>query len=324
MTSTLALGIDSLLDQQVSVIGLSLGPMQYEIPSDDPIALAVRRALHRGTSVICAAGNWGPGPDTLQALARIAGVVSVGAVDRDGGLLESSSRGIEGRTGPTLCADGNAGLLPGRETPAAGTSFAAAKVVGMAAALHAMLDSLRLDFHDLAAGRDWSWTSDQARPRIGFADTGVDAQAIAARPTSAAEALWQGGPTIRWYRGDDAGRWCEGMQRGLAALGVSCRLAVEPPAVTRALVSACMPMPGTAVSASGAGLIDDEACVAWLGSFTARRFVDTFAARPLSADQARGVDALSRELEGRWRSDEANTLYRAFRAGSRFAMARVI
>lgn len=68
----------------------SAGP--YE--PDDPVALASQAAYHRGIVVIFAAGNAGPGDDTLHAEAKSPWVISVAAGTKEGGLATFSSRGV--------------------------------------------------------------------------------------------------------------------------------------------------------------------------------------------------------------------------------------
>ena len=77
-TDVLALlrGIDQLLQWNVDVISLSLGPAQLVLAPDHPLARAVQFAWDSGVVVVVAAGNWGPEPDTLQALARLPHVIA--------------------------------------------------------------------------------------------------------------------------------------------------------------------------------------------------------------------------------------------------------
>jgi hypothetical protein len=323
MSTTLARGIDDLVEQGMSIVNLSLGPAVFELAADDPVALAVRHARARATLVVCAAGNWGPQPDTLQGIARLPGVMSVGAVDAQGRLLETSSRGIEGGAQPTLCALGAPAALPGRATPAPGTSFAAGKVSFMAAAMRGMLEMLWHDFDDLHAGRPWTWTADLPRPCVGFADTGLDPEALAALPPGMM-AAWRGGSSSRFARSEASRRWCEGVSNGIAALGLGCRVEVTPSRVGAALVNTCRPVAGEARWSAGAGWSSDEACIAYLERFTPTAFASLFGTADWSPEQTRGLARLSDELGGRWREDEARTLYGIFRDGTQVSMAKVV
>jgi Subtilase family len=324
MSATLVHGIDDLVRQEVPVINLSLGPAVLELATDDPIALAVERARIQGTLVVCAAGNWGPAPGTLQGLARLPGVLSVGALDEAGRLLESSSRGVEGGQHPTLCARGNPPLIAGLAQPAAGTSFAAAKVSGAAAAMRSMLDALWHDFDDLRSGHAWSWTSELSRPALGLADTGIDPAALATVPLGMG-AAWQGGSTIRLARAEASRTWCLALQQGLKDLNLGCSLEVSGDRVGAALVLACRPLPGEEPPwAGGAGWLDDEACVDWLQHFTPVTFAALFGPMHQSEQQVEGLHLLTRAIGSRWNANEARTTYNIFREGLQISVAKVI
>ena len=102
---------------------------------DDPINIAAKKAHDRNITVLFAAGNAGPGPDTLNPYAKAPWVIGVGAGTKEGGLASFSSRGTpkDRRLGnadpyddydaPTLVAPGT-----GREFEANASRFTAAIV----------------------------------------------------------------------------------------------------------------------------------------------------------------------------------------------------
>src|SRR2546423_6720270 len=124
---------------------------------NDPVNVATRMLVERGTNVVFSAGNSGPGMRTLNPYAAAPWVISVGALDERGRLADFSSRGEFGSRNfrPTLVAPGtgvvslrasgtnltgttsaptDAQQLSATELPyyttCSGTSFSAPQVVG--------------------------------------------------------------------------------------------------------------------------------------------------------------------------------------------------
>jgi serine protease AprX len=96
---------------------------------DSPIAIASKMAHDRGIVVLFAAGNSGPGKDTMSSEPRSPYVIAVAAGTKEGGLASFSSRGIPKSqrpagdfSAPTITAPGT-----GREF-ASDTQFTAAVV----------------------------------------------------------------------------------------------------------------------------------------------------------------------------------------------------
>lgn len=82
-------GIDWAIAQKADVLSMSLGS-----PTGAPqLAAAIARALAAGLIVCCAAGNEGPGPDTVGYPAQYPGVISVASVGPDKKVSRFSSRG---------------------------------------------------------------------------------------------------------------------------------------------------------------------------------------------------------------------------------------
>ncbi len=75
---------------------------------DDPINIATRLLHDAGITVVVAAGNYGPAPDTLSPYAVAPWVIGVASGDKSGRLSVYSSRGIfnEGLYHPTITAPG--------------------------------------------------------------------------------------------------------------------------------------------------------------------------------------------------------------------------
>lgn len=84
-----AAGVRWAVARHADVISMSLGS-----PVPDPqIQAAIAEALAAGIPVIAAAGNEGPGPNTVGYPAAFPGVVCVGAIDRLREVARFSSRG---------------------------------------------------------------------------------------------------------------------------------------------------------------------------------------------------------------------------------------
>ncbi|HKQ19945.1 MAG TPA: S8 family serine peptidase, partial [Candidatus Eisenbacteria bacterium] len=113
-----------------------------------PVTRMANLAWERGLLLVNSVGNYGPGGTTLAPPADAPGVLSVGAVDRNGRVVGFSSRGpaADGRVKPELCALGSGVRLAGAWGHdayefASGTSFASPLVAGLIARLLASDDS---------------------------------------------------------------------------------------------------------------------------------------------------------------------------------------
>ena len=115
-------GFEYALDNQsrynIRVISNSWGG-QGAFDPNDPIAIASKTAHDHGIVVLFAAGNSGPGKDTISPEAKAPWVISVAAGTKEGGLASFSSRGLPKLQRPA--GDYNAPTLT---APGTGREFA--------------------------------------------------------------------------------------------------------------------------------------------------------------------------------------------------------
>jgi serine protease AprX len=113
---------------------------------DDPISVASKLAHDRGIVVVFAAGNSGPGKDTMNPHAKAPWVIGVAAGTKEGGLASFSSRGVPRSdraagdfNAPTLTAPGT-----GREFATDSGKFTSA-VVSVRAKTNVFANGLNAD-----------------------------------------------------------------------------------------------------------------------------------------------------------------------------------
>ena len=97
---------------------------------DDALEIVVKSAYDHGITNVFAAGNSGPGSDTMSSNPKSPWVIAVAAGTKEGGLASFSSRGLPAsqRTGDAVAADGthynpNLFNLPAITAPGTGREF---------------------------------------------------------------------------------------------------------------------------------------------------------------------------------------------------------
>lgn len=95
-------GFDYAISHQaqygIRVITNSFGAEDPTFDPADPLNVASYNAFKKGIVVLFAAGNNGPGVDTLNPYAKAPWVIGVGASDKQGHLTDFSSRGLAGNS----------------------------------------------------------------------------------------------------------------------------------------------------------------------------------------------------------------------------------
>lgn len=235
-------GLDWLLTVNCDVLNLSTGPRGL-FSAEDPLQIATRAFVERGKVVIVAAGNYGPGANTLQALARPPWVLSVAAVDENLVPLLDSSRGTSGIPGPTCSSYGANDFEPGK----ASTSFSAPRVAMAAAFAMKCLQLLVADLSEVIAGTASAWSRPVTLPWIGFADTGWDPERAPYRwrtggvqVGSVAASLLPHTPAIELAMTEAERSWAESYVSSLALDVVVPQ--VTPELVARALRLSALPI----------------------------------------------------------------------------------
>ncbi|MEV8319262.1 S8 family serine peptidase [Streptomyces sp. NPDC059900] len=143
--SSIAAGMQWAVDSNAKIVNLSLGSL--DSPGTDPLEEAVARLSGKALFVI-AAGNDGPEPGTLNSPGSAPTALTVGSVDKQDNIAETSSRGpqADGIAKPDLTAPGD-DITAARSTQIpddsdrepyvamSGTSMATPHVAGSAALL---------------------------------------------------------------------------------------------------------------------------------------------------------------------------------------------
>ncbi|MFC7614573.1 S8 family serine peptidase [Actinokineospora soli] len=213
--SDIIAGMEWAAAEGADVVNMSLGS---PFPSDgtDPMSQAVNRiTAETGALFVIAAGNSGPGEQSIGSPAAADAALTVGAVDRDGAIADFSSRGPrikDGAIKPDITAPG-VGIVAAKaangiigdpvgdkHVALSGTSMAAPHVAGAAA---------------LLAGQHPDWSAEQLKavlvasaapnPALSVYDQGaglVDVARATRQPVSASPAS-VGLGTARWPHGDD-------------------------------------------------------------------------------------------------------------------------
>ncbi|MEV7525334.1 S8 family serine peptidase [Streptomyces sp. NPDC091371] len=168
LDSWIIAGMEWAVESKADVVSMSLGDPS-QTACDDPLAAAAEKLSQQGPLFVIAAGNSGPGNNTVSSPGCAASVLTVGAVDRDDKTASFSSRGPAGlqhTLKPEIAAPGvgiSAANAGGRGVYAyqsmSGTSMATPHVAGAAA---------------IVKQRHPDWTAQQIKAAlIGSADTGV-------------------------------------------------------------------------------------------------------------------------------------------------------
>ncbi|WP_405791076.1 S8 family serine peptidase [Streptomyces sp. NBC_00029] len=142
LDSWIIAGMEWAVEAKADVVSMSLGDPS-QTACDDPLAAAAERLSRQGPLFVVAAGNSGPGNNTVSSPGCAASVLTVGAVDRDDTTAVFSSRGPAGlqhTLKPEIAAPGvaiSAAAAGGRGVYAyqamSGTSMATPHVAGAAA-----------------------------------------------------------------------------------------------------------------------------------------------------------------------------------------------
>ncbi|MFF0749464.1 S8 family serine peptidase [Streptomyces sp. NPDC004267] len=173
-TSWIIAGMEWAVAQGADVVSMSLGNPS-ETDCTDPMSVAAEQLAHtKGTLFVIAAGNSGPGDNTVSSPGCAPSVLTVGATDRDDSTAPFSSRGPAANEAhtlkPEIAAPGvgiSAAAAGGRGVYAyrtmSGTSMATPHVAGAAA---------------IVKQRHPDWTAQQIKAAlVSSADSGVPGDA---------------------------------------------------------------------------------------------------------------------------------------------------
>jgi hypothetical protein len=325
-------GIDYLLrNGVVDAINLSLGPPGFEFEPKDPLQLATRFAHDMGIPVVVAAGNAGPAEGTLQPLARAPWVISVGATDDFGRLLEDSSRGFQNGPFPTVVALGEPEvhyIKEGWTEVLPGTSFAAPKVTRIVILFSKAFEIILGDLRDGnlydASSSDWIWWNRVRLARFGLADTGVDPAAVNPLPEPVAKVVKQKKDHGFFPRTVHEAQWSAAMCKTLLAYDIPIPTKVTPDLLKRALEVIAQPITGCSPYEAGFGFVSIRLAYDALKALTPTKLV-----RIICPDWQKKISdtklaQLDDELCNLWDANFVTTLMVWFYDGVLLKVARVI
>jgi subtilisin family serine protease len=149
-TSDIIEGIDWAIENDMDIINMSLGSSWYSATFE----AACTRAIDAGIVVVAAAGNSGPGAETVGYPAKYPGVIGVSATDSSNVIAYFSSRG----EGVDIAAPGvsiYSTYKGGAYTTMSGTSMASPHVAGVVALILTQPD-----------GNDGMWTPAEVEARL--------------------------------------------------------------------------------------------------------------------------------------------------------------
>lgn len=314
-------GLDFLISEKVDAINLSLCP--DDLAEDDPLAFAVEQCLNIPVFIVVAAGNAGPSNNAMQPLAKIPGVISVGAVDDRNVLLPLSSRGPEGGDGPTVVSYGRPEVIYIKEgwgPVSSATSFAAPKVTRVYVVI---LKAMQLLWTNYQKIRNSSWdnrTTPLPLSKIGFADTGIDPDGLPPLPERVAEHLRSNGEFVSFTTDQRQRDWFEKVHETFH----SCPMMdVTTFTVRHALETIATPLPYFRHEV-GAGVVSFKECYAFLKTLTPTRFIQLFSPFEAGTECAKENANLDAKLGPLWDLDYVNTIIEFFYYGARLVVAKVI
>ncbi|MBI5066347.1 S8 family serine peptidase [Candidatus Woesearchaeota archaeon] len=133
-------GIEWSMSKNPDIISMSLGAQISNCDGTDSLSLLIDEARARGIIPVIAAGNAGPGSNTITSPGCAKGALTVGAVDKSDIIAEFSSRGPtgDGRTKPDIVAPGvsiTSMWNDGNTRTLSGTSMATPHISGVLALL---------------------------------------------------------------------------------------------------------------------------------------------------------------------------------------------
>ncbi len=285
------------------VVNLSLGPREpHPFEEGDPMNLMTKRAVEHGILVVVAAGNSGPKNNTLNPWSVAPWVIGVGAAVDEKTLSDYSSRGDPKDPRYCLSVVASGACLEGRE----GTSFAAPRVSSIACVciefIESLHDHVEYPTSSLVNGNQISAVVidspvDLAKmPRKKVLNLHVELIKSVVDPTTITfESPVDCVSRLRLLSHETR----EKLSKILTFLrnrGIPYSFEATPKILKKMITSMAVPIPGKMQHEIGAGFVGRETETNYLRAFGAKTFVQLFADRPVSKEDAVLLEDLDHEL----------------------------
>ncbi len=303
-------GIDWATSESAHVYQLSLHLLSSHYKKNDPLNSVILKLVKRNKIFVVAAGNGGPNQGTLNDLACIRGVISVGATTPKGKLLKTSSRGNPDGCFPTLACEGTD---PWPDPFPPGTSFAAARIAEVCVFLRSVFAWLASEFYSRKNQTPFP-PGMAERSRLAILDTSFNKEEIVARQnaTGTTLAVVDGESYLEYAFGFHRSNWIDTILEKLPPIGMHFQIDNSPESIRRVLQEEADSSICSDITGCGAGFLPvsgQNGIFTKLTKLTPSRFYKWFGdISPLPNDQRYLLDELDHELGPIWNAETVQFL----------------
>lgn len=137
ITGDILSALDYAVDKKVDILNLSFEAYNEHCTGNCKVCDYVNAVVEAGITVVTVSGNYGfMDGNSVGCPGRAEKAITVGAIDMESNLSESSGRGVSGFLKPNILAPGHVNILMGDKYESdSGTSFAAPIITGILTSL---------------------------------------------------------------------------------------------------------------------------------------------------------------------------------------------